>query len=92
MRILNSKSMFNRCKLKRLVIEDSHEKDKIDIGSIVNVMNGNKEQEDGGNGDNTPDSRTDPSMTTSRGANFKKRTQQNHNKLTQYYKFRGKKK
>ena len=56
MRILNSKSMFNRCKLKRLVIEDSQEKDKIDIGRIVNVRTGNKEQEEDGNGDKTPDS------------------------------------
>ena len=92
MRILNSKSMFNRCKLKRLVIEDSHEKVEVEFGRNVNVRNENEEQEDAGNGDNTPDSRTDPSTTTSRGANFNRRTQQNQNKLTQYYKFRGKKK
>ena len=88
MRILNSKSMFNRCKLRRLVIEDSHEKDEVAKGNNENVRNGDKEQEDVGTSDNIPDSRKDSSMTTSRGrASYNKRAQQN---LTKYYKFRGK--
>ena len=92
MRILNSKSMFNRCKLKRLVIEDSHEKDEVDFGRNVIVRNGDEEQEDDGNSDNTLDSRTESITTTSRGrASYNRRTQQNENRITKYYKFRGKK-
>ena len=92
MRILNSKSMFNRCKLKRLVIEDSHEKDEVDFGRNVIVRNGDEEQEDEGNSDNTLDSRTESITTTSRGrASYNRRTQQNENRITKYYKFRGKK-
>ena len=81
--------MFNRCKLKRLVIEDSHEKVEVDFGRNVIAMNGDEEQEDDGTSDNTLDSRTESITTTSRGrASYNKRTQQN---LTKYYKFRGKK-
>ena len=92
MRILNSKSMFNRCKLQRLVIEGSNERDEVDNGINVNVRDGDEEQEDDGNGDNPLDSRTDTPTTTSRGkASYNRRTQQNENKITKYYKFRGKK-
>ena len=91
-RILNSKSMFNRCKLKRLVIEDSHEKDEADFGRNVIVRNEDEEQEDNGNSDNTLNSRTESITTTSRGrASYNRRTQQNENRITKYYKFRGKK-
>ena len=92
MGILNSKSMFNRCKLQRLVIEGSNEKDEVDNGSNVNVRNGDEEQEDDGNGDNPLDSRTDTSTTTSRvKASYDRRNQQTTNTITKYYKFRGKK-
>ena len=84
--------MFNRCKLQRLVIEGSNERDEVDNGINVNVRDGDEEQEDDGNGDNPLDSRTDTPTTTSRGkASYNRRTQQNENKITKYYKFRGKK-
>ena len=83
MRILNSKSMFNRCKLKRLVIEDSHEKDEVDFGRNGNVRNRDEEQEDDGNSDNTFDSGIESTMTTSRGrASYNRCTQQNDNGIT----------
>ena len=90
-RILNSKSMFNRCKLQRLVIEGSNEKDEIDIERIVNDMNGDEEHEEVGNGDKSLVSGTDSATMTIRGrASYNRRTQQNANKITRYYKFRGK--
>ena len=90
-RILNSKSMFNRCKLQRLVIEGSNEKDEVDIERNVNDRNGDEENEEVGNGDKSLVSGTDSATTTIRGrASYNRRTQQNANKITRYYKFRGK--
>ena len=90
-RILNSKSMFNRCKLQRLVIEGSNEKDEVDIERNVNDRNGDEENEEVGNGDKSLVSGTDSATTTIRGrASYNRRTQQNANKITKYYKFRGK--
>ena len=91
-RILNSKSMFNRCKLQRLVIEDSIEKAEDRIASneedkVVAEMQGRNE----GNSDTPPILRTDSSTTTLR-VDFKNRRTQQTSKITQFYKFRGKKK
>ena len=58
-RILNSKSMFNRSKLQRLVIEGSIEKDEIDIERNVNDRNRDEENEEVGNGDKSLVSGTD---------------------------------
>ena len=91
-RILNSKSMFNRCKLQRLVIEGSDEKADDSIQRNVEDRIEYERLGDDGNSDNPPNPGTDSSMTTSRGkASLNKRTQQT-TKITQYYKFRGKNK
>ena len=91
-RILNSKSMFNRCKLQRLVIEDSDKKAEDSIERNAEDRNEDERLGDDGNSDNPPNPRTDSSTTTSRGkASFNRRTQQT-SKITQYYKFRGKNK
>ena len=75
-RILNSESMFNRCKLQRLVIEDSIEKDEDSIASneqerVEAEMQGRDED----NSENPPILRTDSSTTTSK-VNFKNRLTQ----------------
>ena len=91
-RILNSKSMFNRCKLQRLVIEDSDEKDEDSIEGIVkDRVEVEMQCRDESNGENPPISRTDSSTTTS-GVTFKNRRTQQTTKITQFYKFRGKRK
>ena len=91
-RILNSKSMFNRCKLQRLVIEDSIETDEVSIASneqdrVEAEVQGRDEE----NSENSPILRTDSSTTTSR-VNFKNGLTQQTIKITQFYKFRGKRK
>ena len=84
--------MFNRCKLQRLVIEDSDEKAEDSIQRNAEDRIEDERLGDDGNSDNPPNPRTDSSMTTSRGkASFNRRTQQT-TKITQYYKFRGKNK
>ena len=91
-RILNSKSMFNRCKLQRLVIEDSNEKEEDSIEGIVkDRVEVEMQCRDEGNGENPPILRTDSSTTTS-GVTFKNRRTQQTTKITQFYKFRGKRK
>ena len=91
-RILNSKSMFNRCKLQRLVIDDSIETDEVSIASneqdrVEAEVQGRDEE----NSENPPILRTDSSTTTSR-VNFKNGLTQQTIKITQFYKFRGKRK
>ena len=61
-----SKGMFNRCKLQRLVIKESNEKDKDSIDSnekdwVEDEIQGRDES----NNDNPPMLRTDSSTTTS---------------------------
>ena len=91
-RILNSKSMFNRCKLQRLVIEDSKEKDDDSIEVTAEDRIEVARLEDDGNSDNPNNPGADSFKTTLRGkSSFNRRTQQN-NTITQYYKFRGKNK
>ena len=84
--------MFNRCKLQSLVIEDSIEKAEDRIASneedkVVAEMQGRNEE----NSDTPPVLRTDSSTTTLR-VEFKNRRTQQTSKITQFYKFRGKKK
>ena len=93
-RILNSKSMFNRCKLQRLVIEDSVEKAEESIASYAEdrteaeILGRNE-----GNSDNTQISISDSSTTTYRdNSDFRNRRTDQTTKITQYYKFRGKRK
>ena len=91
-RILNSKSMFNRCKLQRLVIEDSNEKEEDSIEGIVkDRVEVEMQCRDECNGENPPILRTD-SSTTTYGVTFKNRRTQQTTKRTQFYKFRGKRK
>ena len=57
--------MFNRCKLQRLVIEDSNEKAEESIEGNVKERVENKMQDrDEGKSDNPPNLRTDSSMMT----------------------------
>ena len=89
-RILNSKSMFNRCKLQRLVIEGGNEKDEDSNQVNEEERNEHEMLEDGANRNNPLTLRTDSSTTTNRGRTKNRRTQQT-NDITRYYKFRGKK-
>ena len=82
--------MFNRCKLQRLVIEDSNEKAEESIEGIVNEkvetkMKGRDERKS----DNPPNLRTD-SFTTTLSVDSKNR--RNQQTITHFYKFRGKRK
>ena len=86
--------MFNRCKLQRLVIEDSVEKAEESIASYAEdrteaeILGRNE-----GNSDNTQISISDSSTTTYRdNSDFRNRRTDQTTKITQYYKFRGKRK
>ena len=84
--------MFNRCKLQRLVIEDSDKKAEVSIeGIVTDGVEIKMQGRDEGNSDNPPNLRSDSSMTTLSVDSRNRRNQQT-TKITHFYKFRGKRK
>ena len=89
-RILNSKSMFNRCKLQRLVIEDSNEKAEDCIeGNVKERVEIKMQGRDERKSDNPPNLRSDSSTTT---LSVDSKDRRNHQTITHFYKFRGRRK